>query len=221
MVNLRAEVTELRKTPTGIMNHIKKRYNRISGIYDYLEWPAEFMLLKWRKELLKEAAGKTLEVGIGTGKNLPWYPSEVLLTGIDFSEQMINKARIKARKRGDRPELKVMDAEDMQFEDNSFDTVVTSCVFCSVPNPVRGLQEIRRVCKNGGKILMLEHVRSNHRMAGKLMDILNPISCRIIGENVNRRTYDNLIEAGFDKNDIEVKNLWFDIVKKFRIINHK
>ena len=53
------------------------------------------------------------------------------------------------------------------------------------------------------------------------MDILNPIPCRIIGENVNRRTYDNLIEAGFDKNDIEAKNLWFDIVKKFRIINHK
>lgn len=203
------------------MNQIKERYNRISGIYDFLEWPVEFMLLKWRKELLKEAAGKTLEVGIGTGKNLPWYPAEVLLTGIDFSEQMINKARRNARKRGDRPELKVMDAEDMQFEDNSFDTVVTSCVFCSVPNPVSGLQEIRRVCKNGGKILMLEHVRSNHRMAGKLMDILNPIPCRIIGENVNRRTYDNLIEAGFDKNDIEAKNLWFDIVKKFRIINHK
>lgn len=203
------------------MNHIKKRYNKISGIYDYLEWPVELMLLKWRKELLKEAAGKTLEVGIGTGKNLPWYPAEVLLTGIDFSERMINKARRKSRKRGNRPELKVMDAEDMQFEDNSFDTVVTSCVFCSVPNPVRGLQEIRRVCKNGGKILMLEHVRSNHRMAGKLMDVLNPIPCRIIGENVNRRTYDNLIEAGFDQNDIEAKNLWFDIVKKFRILNHK
>ena len=201
------------------MNRIKERYNRISGVYDYLELPMESVFSKWRKELLREAYGETLEVGIGTGKNLPYYPEGIVLTGIDFSENMLNRARRKARKSTIQTHLKVMDAQNLQFADNSFDTVVSFCVFCSVPDPVRGLQEIMRVCRNGGKIIMMEHVRSEQKVIGKLMDVLNPIPCRLIGENLNRPTYFNLLKAGFKEDNIEVKNLWFDIVKHFRIRN--
>ena len=116
-----------------------------------MEAPMENMFSKWRKKLLENASGKTLEVGIGTGKNIPYYPADVDLTGIDFSEKMISKAKEKVAG-GKNIKLMEMDAENMKFDDNSFDTVVTSCVFCSVPDPIQGLKEIRRVCKNGGKI---------------------------------------------------------------------
>ena len=199
-------------------NKIKKRYNRIARLYDIMESPMETGFSKWRKELLKQARGQTLEVGIGTGKNILHYPDEVKLTGIDFSERMIETAKKKAKDKN-KVRLQVMDAEDLQYEDNMFDTVVTSCVYCSVPDPVKGLKEMKRVCKSGGKILMLEHVRSNKKMVGKAMDILNPIPLNIYGANINRRTYENLLKAGFDPDQINVKYLWFDIVKLININN--
>ncbi len=196
----------------------KQRYNRIAGLYDILEAPMEHIFSNWRKELLKEASGKTLEVGIGTGQNIEHYPAEVELTGIDFSEKMIEKARNRTRHHPN-VRLLLMDAENMSFNNNTFDTVVTSCVFCSVPDPVQGLKEIKRVCKSGGKILMLEHVRSEKKIIGNLMDIINPVPLTIIGANINRRTYDNLLKAGFIPEQIQVQNLWSDIMKLIRITN--
>ena len=189
-------------------------------MYDLMEAPMESMFSKWREELLKSASGKTLEVGIGTGKNIPHYPVNVDLTGIDFSEKMISKAKKKATV-DKKVKLIIMDAQSMKFEDNSFDTVVTSCVFCSVPDPVQGLKEIRRVCKNSGNIFMLEHVRSHKKAIGQLMDAFNFIPLNIYGANINRETYQNLLKAGFQPEQIEVENLWFDIVKFIRINNKK
>ncbi|MDD2631147.1 MAG: class I SAM-dependent methyltransferase [Bacteroidales bacterium] len=173
-------------------NKIKKRYNRIAGLYDMMEAPMEGMFSKWRKQMLKDASGKTLEVGIGTGKNIPYYPENVDLTGIDFSEKMISKAKEKVTE-SKNIQLLEMDAQQMQFDDNTFDTVVTSCVFCSVPDPVQGLKEIRRVCKDGGKILMLEHVRSNKKVFAPLMDAFNFIPLHLYGANINRETFQNLL----------------------------
>ncbi|MCK9270831.1 MAG: methyltransferase domain-containing protein [Bacteroidales bacterium] len=201
-------------------NKIKKRYNRIAGLYDMMEAPMEGMFSKWRKQMLKDASGKTLEVGIGTGKNIPYYPENVDLTGIDFSEKMISKAKEKVTE-SKNIQLLEMDAQQMQFDDNTFDTVVTSCVFCSVPDPVQGLKEIRRVCKDGGKILMLEHVRSNKKVVAPLMDAFNFIPLHLYGANINRETFQNLLRAGFQPENIEAENLWLDIVKLIRIINMK
>jgi len=201
-------------------NEIKKRYNRIAGLYDLMEAPMEGMFSQWRKKMLKGASGKTLEVGVGTGKNLSFYPKDIELTGIDFSEKMMEKARNKNNAPA-KTQLLEMDAENMQFDDNSFDTVITSCVFCSVPDPVQGLKEIKRVCKNGGKILMLEHVRSRKKVAGPLMDAFNFIPLNIYGANINRETYQNLLKAGFKPENIEIENLWLDIVKLIRINNKK
>jgi ubiquinone/menaquinone biosynthesis C-methylase UbiE len=201
-------------------NKIKKRYDRIAGMYDLMEMPMEGMFAKWRKKMLKGASGKALEVGIGTGKNIPHYPADVDLTGIDFSEKMISKAKEKVTG-GKNVRLLLMDVQQMQFDDNSFDTVVTSCVFCSVPDPVQGLKEIRRVCKSGGKILMLEHVRSHKKVIGSLMDAFNFIPVNVYGANINRETFQNLLKAGFQPENIEVENLWLDIVKLIRINNEK
>ena len=201
---------------------IQNRYNRISKVYDLIEKPMESMSMsKWRTELIEKIEGReVLEVGVGTGKNLLYYPETLNITGIDFSKNMLEKARNKVK---DIKNIKLieMDAQDMEFEDNTFDTVITSCVFCSVPDPVKGLEEIRRVCKNNGKIIMLEHMRSNNKVVGKFMDIINFIPLNIWGANINRKTIENLIKAGFNKEDIEYQNVWSDIVKLIEIRNKK
>lgn len=201
---------------------IKKRYNRVSKVYDLLEKPMESMTMgKWRGKIIEKIEGeKVLEVGVGTGKNLLHYPEDLEVTGIDFSKDMLAKAREKTK---DLKNINLieMDAQDMDFEDNTFDTVVTSCVFCSVPDPIEGLKEIKRVCKNGGKIVMLEHVRSDKKVIGEIMDIVNFIPVNIWGANINRETLDNLKKAGFKEEDIEYQDIWLDIVKFIEIRNNK
>jgi ubiquinone/menaquinone biosynthesis C-methylase UbiE len=198
---------------TAQTEKIRKRYSRISGLYDLFEAPMERAFAGWRRELLAGAEGRVLEVGVGTGKNLTYYPADVQVTAIDFSPQMIERARQRARRLGlSRIELREMDAQQLQFPDHSFDTVVSTCVFCSVPLPVEGLRELRRVLRPDGKMLMLEHVRSEKLLTGPLMDLLNPLPLYIYGANINRRTLENLRAAGFTR--IEEGNLWADIMKR-------
>ena len=197
----------------------KLYYDRNAALYDKILSPVEKTLSRWRKRLLKDVQGKTLEIGVGTGKSFTDYPSGVSVTGIDSSENMLKYARRRANDHVHIDELLIMDAEVLDFEDNSFDTVVSSCVFCSVHNPVKAFKEMKRVCKKNGNIYLLEHVRSRKKILGKMMDILNPISYTLYGDNINRRTYENLIDAGFDANQIEVENVWSDIWQIYRIDN--
>lgn len=199
---------------------IRKRYDRASIFYDLIEAPMEVMALKsWRIEAIKTLDGKILEVGVGTGKNIEYYPDGLDITAIDFSKKMLEKAKIKAALLNKDIELLLMDAQNMDFPDDTFDTVFTTCVFCSVPNPVKGLIEIRRVCKPGGKIVMVEHIRSEKKVLGLIMDVLNPLVVNFYGANINRKTLENISKAGYS--NVEVKNLYKDIVKKIVIYNEK
>ena len=200
-------------------NKTNHYYDRNAAVYDKVLSPVQKTLSKWRRRLLKDAHGKTLEIGIGTGKSLSDYPKGVLITGIDSSENMLKYARKRANGYNNIEELLIMDAENLMFPDNTFDTVVSSCVFCSINNPVKALSEIKRVCKITGTVYLLEHVRSKNKVIGKIMDILNPISFALYGDNINRQTYDNLIEAGFEASQIEVENVWWDIWQIYRIKN--
>ena len=199
---------------------IKKRYNRVAKFYDIIENPMEMMALKkWRIDLMKELKGKVLEVGVGTGKNIEHYPINIDITAIDFSEKMIKKAYEKAVKFDKKVKLINMDAQNMDFPDDTFDVIFTTCVFCSVPDPILGLKELRRVCKPNGKIIMVEHVRSEKKVLGVIMDILNPIVVNTYGANINRKTLDNVNSAGFI--NVSATNLYSDIVKKIEIVNIK
>lgn len=201
-------------------NKSRHYYDRNAAVYDKILSPVEKTLSRWRKNLLKDAYGKTLEIGVGTGKSFNDYPDGVSITGIDSSENMLKYARKRANGYDHVEELVIMDAENLIFDDHSFDTVVSSCVFCSVHNPVEAFREIRRVCKKDGNIFLLEHVRSQKKVIGKVMDILNPISFKLYGDNINRRTYENLLEAGFEVSQIEVENVWWDIWQIFRVKNN-
>jgi ubiquinone/menaquinone biosynthesis C-methylase UbiE len=187
---------------------IKRRYNRTALFYD---WMDRMISPALRRKALAHASGKVLEVGVGTGTNLPYYPAGCEVTGIDFSPGMLAKAQQKVGLAKVSVTLLEMDAENMTFPDNTFDTVVATCVFCSVPDPVKGLQEVRRVCRPDGKIVLLEHVRSNSPVLGKMMDILNPVSLYLVGSNINRRTVKNIQTADIDI--LENEDVWGKIVK--------
>ena len=191
----------------------KARYDRIAPVYDAMEWLIErFVFEPWRQELWSRVPdGRVLEVGVGTGKNIPYYPSEAMITGIDLSEGMLAQARRRADAMGRDVDLRRMDAQHLAFADDSFDTAVATFVFCSVPVPIQGLRELGRVVRPGGDIWLLEHVRVDKPVIGPLMDGLNPVLVRMSGANINRQTVENVTRAGL--NLISVENLKADLVK--------
>lgn len=191
---------------------IRRRYDRIAPIYDLMDMGSERRMGAWRKALWDGARGRILEVGVGSGKNMPYYPSGARVTAIDFSPRMLERAERRARRLGASVDLIQMDAQNLAFPDNSFDTVVTACVFCSVPDPVRGLREIRRVLRPDGNLLMLEHMRSELPLVGPAMDLLNPLVVGVVGANINRRTLDNIRAAGLQITSVE--DLLLDIFRR-------
>jgi ubiquinone/menaquinone biosynthesis C-methylase UbiE len=175
----------------------RRRYQRNARFYDLMGNGMEKQHGPWREELWNRVSGpKVLEVGVGTGRNMPYYPDGVDITAIDLTPGMLERARVRAQELTKSIQLKLGDVQRLEYPDQTFDSVVATCVFCSVPNPVLGLQEIRRVLKPGGTVLLLEHMRSDNPAIGKLMDWLNPIVVRMMGANINRRTVENVAKAG-------------------------
>jgi ubiquinone/menaquinone biosynthesis C-methylase UbiE len=192
---------------------VRSRYDRISPYYDFMELILErIAFARWRKKVFDSLRGeKILEVGVGTGKNLDFYPGEKKITAIDFSPRMLSKARNKTKGKGLSVDLVEMDVQDLRFADQTFDTIIATFVFCSVPDPIRGLREIKRVCKKDGKIILLEHVRPGCALGGKIFDLFNPLTVELMGVNINRNTVANMKTAGL--RILEEKNLFLDIVK--------
>lgn len=176
----------------------RRRYDRIAPLYDLMEGLVErSRYSQWRELLWGKVEGKNLlEVGVGTGKNFPYYPTDADMTAIDFSEKMLKRAQNKASQQKLEIRLLQMDVQNLEFEDSTFDTVVASFVFCSVPDPVRGMMEIERVCKPGGKVVLLEHVLSTNGILSWLMNLANPLAVRMTGANINRPTVDNVNKSG-------------------------
>lgn len=175
----------------------RRRYNRIAPMYDLMEDLVErSRYSKWREMLWSKVEGTNiLEVGVGTGKNFPYYPVNAEITAVDFSDRMLRRAKDRASKQRVKVRLEQMDVQNLEFEDNTFNTVVGSFVFCSVPDPVGGLMEVKRVCKPEGKVVLLEHILSANRILGWLMNLANPLVVRMIGANINRRTVENVSKS--------------------------
>jgi ubiquinone/menaquinone biosynthesis C-methylase UbiE len=183
----------------------KARYDRIARFYDLMEWATERSAFQaWREDLWSRVPpGRVLEVGVGTGKNMPYYPEGARVTAIDLSDRMLAQAERRAEESGIDVDLRHMDAQDLDFPDDTFDTAVATFVFCSVPIPVHGLRELGRVVKPEGDIWLLEHVRINKPVIGPLMDVMNPVAVRIMGANINRQTVENVKRAGLEIVDVE------------------
>lgn len=178
---------------------IKKRYDRIAPFFDLLEAPMEGLFFKhWREKLWDKAAGHhILEVGVGTGKNFDYYPKDARITAVDFSPAMLKQAEQAKDRKSIQVELTLMDVQSLPYADNSFDTVICSFVFCSVPLPIKGLKELHRVCKPRGQVLLLEHVISSKPVLARAMNLLNPAVVRLFGANINRDTVKNVKACAF------------------------
>ncbi|CCU78109.1 Phosphatidylethanolamine N-methyltransferase [Halanaerobium saccharolyticum subsp. saccharolyticum DSM 6643] len=204
-------------------NKIKKRYDRIAPVYDSLELIMEKGKMgDWRENLWQRVEAKIdksgmrlLEAGVGSGKNIEYYPDGLEIDAIDFSPKMLKEAEKKAKKYNKEVNLLEMNIQNLDFEDNYFDLIVTSCVFCSVPDPVKGLKELKRVLKEDGRIIMLEHMRSQNEFVGKMMDWFNWVSLYTWGANINRKTIENIKKAGLEL--VEVNDLMSDIVKEIEL----
>ena len=147
----------------------REKYARIARHYETLERPLDRFFCPLRRRAISFIEGKeVLEVGVGVGKTLKYYPGEVELCGIDAVPEALEIAERKAQELGLKACFREASLESLPFPDGSFDTVVSSFVFCTVPDPERGMEEIRRVLKPGGRALFLEHTRSD----SKLVDYL-------------------------------------------------
>ena len=157
-----------------------------------------------RRKLLAEARGRVLELGVGTGQSFPHYPEVDALVGIEPSEPMLRRARERAVESGRDVTLVEASAEELPFEDDSFDTVVTMAVLCTVDDPERSLEEIRRVLRPGGRFRFSEHVRSHDPKLARWQDRLErPWGFVAGGCHPNRRTLETIEAAGFEVRDLE------------------
>lgn len=183
---------------------------QIPWMYDVLFWIIERCgLAGWRRWLVGGARGRTLDIGCGTGRNLPLYRPGVEVIGLDLSAD----ALARAKQRAPKTTLMLGSAEDLPFPDGYFDTVVSGLVFCSVSDPIKGLREVRRVLKPTGELRMIEHVRARWRWRQWWQNFIQPAwVCASGGCHTNRDTEENLRLAGF----VIVERVAFDNFRKLR-----
>lgn len=189
---------------------ISEKYDRFARWYDLLEGIPDLLGIRTlRRRLIQQASGKVLEVAVGTGKNLHYYNQITNLIAVDLSQGMLSVAQKRKRTLPLEVSLAVMDAEALGFPDTSFDTVVSSLTTCTFPNPVAALKEMARVCRPGGKILLLEHGRSNHDWLARWQDRRNDKHAKQLGCHWNREPLELARQAGFKV--VETQQVFFGI----------
>jgi ubiquinone/menaquinone biosynthesis C-methylase UbiE len=165
------------------------------------------MMVRWERRLLgqdhrpwaaQRSRGDVLEVAIGTGLNLPFYDPELKVTGVDLSPAMLDIARRRAAELGRRVDLREGDAHHLRFDDASFDTVVCTFSLCNIPDPHRAVGEMRRVLRPGGRLVLVDHVRSTSTPIYWLQKAIEKVSVRIDGDHMTRRPAEIVEQLDFD-----------------------
>lgn len=173
---------------------------------------------RWRpfkKELFSNMKGNVLFLALGTGLDIPTFPPGMRITALDISPRMLEVAMPRIAAYEGEIETRVMDVHELDYADDTFDQVFTSCTFCSVPNPVDGLKQLRRVLKPGGDLYMFEHTGSSYYPFKLMMNFMTLITSRI-GPDMNRTTVANVEASGFQLR--EVNNLFLDVVKTIHAV---
>jgi ubiquinone/menaquinone biosynthesis C-methylase UbiE len=185
-----------RETPTDRQRRVwdegADRYDRQMAFFDR-RW-----FTGGREWLTARARGRVLEVAVGTGRNLPHYPVDVTLTGVDLSPRMLAVARRRAADLGRDIDLREGDAEQLPFPDASFDAVVCALALCSIPAPPAAIAEMRRVLVPGGRLLLLDHIGSSWPPVRAAQWLLERVTSRSGGEYFTRRQLPLVRAAGFE-----------------------
>ena len=182
------------------LEHRRKAWAKLAPSYDKRIGLFERKVLgeEHRAWACSQATGDTLEVAIGTGLNLPHYPAKVRLTGIDLSPEMLAIARDRAASLGREVELREADAQALPFGDSSFDTVVCTYSLCNVPDDAKVVAEMKRVLKPGGRLILVDHIRSAVKPILWGQKLWEVFSVRTDGDHMTRRPLIHVKNAGFE-----------------------
>ena len=176
----------------------RRLWDRYASRYDREIRRSERLLFPGgRSWVCSRTRGEVLEVAIGTGLNLPYYPQGITLTGIDLSPAMLAIARDRARALGLEVSLREASAEALPFPDASFDTVVCTVSLCNIPGDRAAIAEMYRVLRPGGQLILLDHVASDRRWVLAIERLLEPVTIRLNGDYLTRRPLPLVEAAGF------------------------
>lgn len=193
-------------------------YDKIASSYDRFMGLSEKVFFgNGRSWVCSQASGKVLEIAIGTGRNFPYYPADIQLTGIELSPAMLALAKQKAAELGREVDLQVGDAQALPFPDVSFNTVVATLALCTIPDERQAVAEVKRVLRPSGRFLLLEHVRSPNRAVRAIQRVLEPLTVRFQADHLTRDPLPALEAEGFVIEQLE-RTKW-GIVE--RIAAHK
>jgi SAM-dependent methyltransferase len=156
-----------------------------------------------REWVCSQAEGETLEIAFGTARNLPYYPDDARLSGVELSPEMAAIGRERRAELGREADLRVGDVQALDFADASFDTVVSTLTMCTIPDPRRAAREALRVLRPGGRFLLLEHVRSPVTAVRVGQRLLEPLASRLEADHLLREPLVYLREAGFEIDRVE------------------
>ena len=198
-----------------MINSLRAKWDRASRTYDRATRSDDFRFAAAKRRLFARMRGRCLMLATGTGTDFRHFPSGLHVTAIDISPGMLARAREHALAYDGRLDLVRMDARALAFADASFDSIAAVCTFCSVPDPVRGLRELRRVLKPEGRLLLFEHVRSRLAQLAIMQDLLTPLT-RWFGPDMNRDTVGNAERAGF--RILREENVYLDLVKAIEAV---
>jgi ubiquinone/menaquinone biosynthesis C-methylase UbiE len=160
-----------------------------------------------REWACSQVQGDVLEIAIGTGRNLPFYSDEVRLTGVELSPEMLAIGRRRAAELGREVELRIGDAQALEFDDGSFDTVIITLALCTIPDDRKAAAEAWRVLRPGGTLVLLEHVRSASLPVRAIQRLLDPLAVRFEADHLVREPLDYLADAGFAIESVERSQL--------------
>ena len=199
--------------PQSNTERVRRQYDRTAERYDELIGFAERVLFGGGREwVCSRAHGEVLEIAAGTGRNFPFYAGDVKLTVIELSPAMLEIARGRAGALGRGADLRVGDAQDLPFPEARFDAVVCTLALCTIPSPEMAVREAARVLKPGGRLLLLEHVRSPLLPVRALQKLLNPITVLTESDHLLREPLPHVLEAGLVVEDLK-RSKW-GIVEK-------
>ena len=181
--------------------HDASGYDREMAFFD------KVLFAGGREWVCSRARGDVLELAAGTGRNFAYYSADVRLTAIELSPAMLELARGRARDAGREVDLQLGDAQALQFPDASFDTVTCTLALCTIPDDRAAVAEARRVLRPGGRLLLLEHVRSPRRTIRAVQRLLDPLAVRFEGDHIAREPLEHLAAEGFAMDELERSKL--------------
>jgi ubiquinone/menaquinone biosynthesis C-methylase UbiE len=184
-------------------DRIRRLFDKQAGKYDRSMSRFERLFFKGNREwVCSRAEGEVLEIAAGTARNLPLYPAEATITGVELSPEMAALGRRRAQELGREIDLRVGDAEQLEFGDESFDTVVCTYGLCTIPDDRAAIREAKRVLRPGGRLLLAEHVRSPNRVVRTMQRLLDPLAHRFGGDHLLREPLDHLPAEGLEVDEL-------------------